>query len=214
MPCTGRVSLSLSLAESTITRRLKSAFRADRLCASDGWADRGHDAATGDLTCAAVLMPLVKRAGEWHLLFTHRTDTVEDHKDQVAFPGGTCDSHETAEQTAVREAGEEIGLRPEDVRILGRLTDQVTITSYRVSPVVGVIPWPYDFRSSPGEVSRVFTIPLSWLACRDHWVEKDLTPQGFSRPFCVVVYRPYDGEVLWGASARMTLEFLKVVDLL
>ncbi len=64
----------------------------------------------------------------------------------------------------MREAWEEIGLEPEDVRLLGRMNDYITITRYRVTPVVGVMPWPYPLRPEPAEVERIFTIPLAWLA--------------------------------------------------
>ena len=151
---------------------------------------------------------------EWQLVFTRRTETVEQHKGQVSFPGGGCDALEsTPEATALREAWEEIGLRPADVRLLGRLTDLITITSYWVTPVVGVIPWPYPLRLEPAEVERVFTIPLLWLADRDNWDEQPFTPDGRQIPFPVIWYHPYDGEVLWGATARITQDFLKILGL-
>ena len=69
------------------------------------------------LKCAAVLVPLVWQNDEWHLLFTRRTDKVESHKGQVSFPGGACDEGETTpEQTALREADEEIGIQPNDIK--------------------------------------------------------------------------------------------------
>ncbi|MFH1906045.1 MAG: CoA pyrophosphatase, partial [Chloroflexota bacterium] len=155
--------------------------------------------------------------------FTRRTNDVEHHKGQVSFPGGGCDAQDaTPEQTALREAYEEIGLEPGDVRLLGRLNEMVTITRFRVTPVVGVIPWPYDFRLSAVEVERVFSIPLTWLAQPVNWEEHNITPlvtaqvqvDGEPRSFPVISYHPYDGEILWGASARMTQDFLKVLDLL
>jgi 8-oxo-dGTP pyrophosphatase MutT (NUDIX family) len=96
---------------------------------------------------------------EWQLVFTRRTETVEHHKGQVSFPGGGCEMGEsTPEATALREAKEEIGLAPEDVRLLGRMNDIITITGYRVTPIVGVIPWPYQFHPEPAEVGRVIAL--------------------------------------------------------
>jgi len=164
------------------------------------------------LTCAAVLIPLTWCDEEWHLVFTRRTDAVEHHKGQVSFPGGTCDDGETTpEATALREAEEEIGLHSADVRLLGRLNEMVTITHYRVTPVVGATPWPYPLHPAPGEVARVFTIPLLWLADHRNRDVQPFTPDGASRPFPVITYHEYDGEVLWGASARMTLNLLSVL---
>lgn len=163
------------------------------------------------LKCAAVLVPLVQFQDEWHILYTRRTDKVESHKGQVSFPGGACDKGETTpEQTALREADEEIGIRPSDVRVIGRLSRMVTISKFRVSPVVGIIPFPYAFKTAGIEVARVFTIPLLWLAERNNYWEFSLP--GSERS--VIAYHPYDGELLWGATARMTVNFMKILGLI
>ncbi len=163
------------------------------------------------LKCAAVLVPLVQFQDEWHILYTRRTDKVESHKGQVSFPGGACDKGETTpEQTALREADEEIGVRPSDVRVIGRLSRMVTISKFRVSPVVGIIPFPYAFKTAGIEVARVFTIPLLWLAERNNYWEFSLP--GSERS--VIAYHPYDGELLWGATARMTVNFMKILGLI
>jgi 8-oxo-dGTP pyrophosphatase MutT (NUDIX family) len=161
---------------------------------------------------AAVLVPLVCEDCELHLLFTRRTDLVHDHKGQVAFPGGSVEPQDsTLEDTALRETYEEIGIPPSEIRILGQLALFPTITGFLISPVVGMIPWPYDLRLSPQEVSRVFTIPLAWLANPSNRVEKEMVlPDG--RNERVVFFNTYDGEKLWGATARITLNFLKLLD--
>lgn len=162
------------------------------------------------LTCAAVLVPLLWRDGGWHLLFTRRTEWVESHKGQVSFPGGACDEGETQpEETALREAEEELGIHPADVRVLGRLRELITITHFRVTPVVGVLSWPMVFRVNRSEVERVFTIPLDWLADRRHrWEFTDA-----ERRRSLIVFQPYDGELLWGATARITVDLLRTLGL-
>lgn len=163
------------------------------------------------LKCAAVLVPLTYYRDEWHILFTRRTDRVESHKGQVSFPGGACDEGETApEQTALREAEEEIGIIPADVKVLGRLERMVTASNFQVSPIVGVIPWPYTFRMAGVEVARIFTIPLLWLANKNNYWEFPLRESDRS----LIAYHPYDGELLWGATARMTVDFLKALEFL
>lgn len=160
---------------------------------------------------AAVLIPLLFHDSAWHVLFTRRADRVEHHKGQVSFPGGATDPQDDSpEATALREADEEIGIRPQDVRVLGRIAPMVTISDFLVTPVVGVIPWPYAFRVHTLEVGRVFTIPLAWLADRQHFMK--LVREETGRH--VITYLPYDGELLWGATAHMTVEFLKAVELL
>lgn len=200
------------LTPAAIARSLREAYLPGTIASLDGHAGMY---ANVSLQCAAVLVPLLRRGGEWHLLYTRRTETVEHHKGQVSFPGGGCsDGEKTPEETALREAREEIGLEPGAVRVLGRLNDVLTITRYRVSLVVGVIPHPYPFQLAPLEVGRVFTIPLKWLATRANWEEQPFSPEGTPRPFPVITYHPYDGEILWGATARMTLNFLEVLGLL
>ena len=192
-----------SLTETRIAARLKTAGSSSN---SDGYTET--DAPSDSLRCAAVLVPLLRVDGEWHLLYTRRTDRVESHKGQVSFPGGACDEGETSpEQTALREAEEEIGLRPEDVRVLGRLNSMATISSFRVTPVVGVISWPVVFRPAQAEVARVFTMPLAWLANKSNRWEFNI----FGRNHSVIFFHPYDGELLWGATARMTVEFLDAI---
>src|ERR1044072_7775924 len=154
--------MPITLTENEISQRLHAAVKNDP--SSDGFSEVELTAET-HLKCAAVLVPLVWHDEDCHLLYTRRTDTVESHKGQVSFPGGACDEGETTpEETALREANEEIGLDPKDVKILGRLPNLITITYFRVTPVIGVVKWPAVFRVGEHEVARIFTIPLGWLS--------------------------------------------------
>jgi 8-oxo-dGTP pyrophosphatase MutT (NUDIX family) len=199
--------MPITLTEDSISQHLQAAIAGDP--ASDGFSEIELNEETR-LKCAAVLIPLVWHDEKWHLLFTRRTDTVESHKGQVSFPGGACDEGETTpEQTALREADEEIGLNPNDVRVLGRLSNLITITYFRVTPVVGVVRWPTVFRVGEDEVARIFTIPLEWLANPSNRWQFEIP--GTTRS--LIAYHPYDGELLWGATARMTVDFLTVLGL-
>ena len=161
---------------------------------------------------AAVLIPLLRNEGAWHILFTRRNAALPEHSGQVAFPGGRADPEDLdIETTALREAQEEIGLMPSDVRVLGKIQDFLTITNYRVTPVVGVIPWPYPLRLHSAEVSRVFTIPLDWLADPDNHEEQQRALPAPYSPVQVTYFHPYDGEVLWGASASFTLSLIEIL---
>lgn len=200
--------MPITLTEEYISLRLTEALESAPP-SSDGYSeiDRTDEKV---LKCAAVLIPLVWHDEQWHLLFTRRTDRVESHKGQVSFPGGACDEGETTpEQTALREAEEEIGLNPEEIRVLGRLTNLITITYFRVTPVVGVIKWPAVFKVGEHEVERVFTIPLAWLSNPVNRWQFEIP--GTDRS--LIAYHPYDGELLWGATARMTVDFLKALGL-
>src|SRR5512135_2456680 len=200
--------MAVDLNEEIIKRKLEAALVAAGP-SSDGYAEIDLTDETR-LKCAAVLVPLLRQDDQWNLLFTRRTDHVESHKGQVSFPGGGCDEGEiTAEETALREAQEEIGVDPKRVRVLGRLANMITITSFRVTPVVGVIEWPTVFTVGQHEVERIFTIPLYWLAdTRNRW---EFPVPGRNRS--LIAFHPYDGELLWGATARMTVDFLRVLEL-
>lgn len=199
--------MPITLTEEHIAHCLQNALERDP--SSDGFSEIELNEET-HLKCAAVLVPLVWYDNEWHLLFTRRTDTVESHKGQVSFPGGGCEEDETTpEQTALREAEEEIGVLPSEVRVLGRLSNLITITYFRVTPVVGVVRWPAVFRVGAHEVARVFTMPLAWLANSTNRWEFEIP--GTNRS--LIAYHPYDGELLWGATARMTVDFLNVLGL-
>jgi 8-oxo-dGTP pyrophosphatase MutT (NUDIX family) len=196
-----------TLTEEYITHCLQDAISKDP--SSDGFSEIDLNEETR-LKCAAVLIPLVWYDEQWHLLFTRRTDTVESHKGQVSFPGGACDEGETTpEETALREAEEEIGVQPGDVKVLGRLSNLITITYFRVTPVVGVVSWPAVFRVGAHEVARIFTIPLAWLANSSNRWQFEMPGRNRS----LIAYHPYDGELLWGATARMTVDFLSVLGL-
>jgi len=199
--------MTISLTEEFIRKKMREAI--ESAPSSDGYAEIDLTDETR-LKCAAVLIPLLQQDNEWHVLFTRRTDKVESHKGQVSFPGGACDEGETTpEQTALREASEEIGIDPHQVRVLGQITNMITITSFRVTPVVGIIDWPTVLHLGKDEVERVFIIPLNWLAEKtNRW---EFTMPGRKRS--LIVYHPYDGELLWGATARMTVDFLKVLGL-
>lgn len=163
---------------------------------------------------AAVLVPMLKISGEWNILFTRRTSSLPEHSGQVAFPGGRADPEDdTAEETALREAKEEINLSPQDVQVLGRLRELRTISNYCVQPIVGSIPWPFEYKLAKEEVSRVFTIPLEWLADpSNHEIQYRELPEPYS-PVPVIYFRRYDGELLWGVSAEITLNFLESLQL-
>ncbi len=201
----------MAFTETQIAQRLNNAL-APNLPPETPYSGRLMDA---PLQPAAVLMPFLCTPQGWHLLFIRRTLHPKDrHGGQVAFPGGRCNPHDpSAVRAALRETQEEVGIQPEDVRILGQLRDMLTITNYRVTPVVGAIPWPYPVRPQPEEVSRIFTIPFEWLADPANRATQHRKLFQRGRPIPVIHFQPYDGEILWGASARMTLLLLEALGL-
>jgi 8-oxo-dGTP pyrophosphatase MutT (NUDIX family) len=153
---------------------------------------------------AAVLLPLYEEDGEWFVLFTRRTHLVLTHRGQVSFPGGMADPGDHSPlQTALREAEEELGLRPQAITILGALPPTRTTTGFYVTPIVGQIAWPIRLRLNRKEVARTFGVPLRWLADGQNQATHPGRVEDPVQVEDVIVYEPYDGEVVWGATARM-----------
>ena len=163
---------------------------------------------------AAVLIPLFWQGGEWHLLFTRRSEGVNDHKGQVSFPGGAIEANDkNVYQAALREAYEEIGLEAKDAEILGRLKDYLTISDFVISPVVALIKWPFDVLINPEEVDRVFSVPLTFLGDPKNIETRQYTFKDKTRTR-VFYFADFDGEMVWGITARITVRLLKVLGFL
>ncbi len=165
---------------------------------------------------AAVLLPLFRDRGEWHLLFIRRSHNDDDrHSGQVAFPGGRIDPSDADEiHAALREIQEEIGLKARNIRVLGQLSSYRTVSNYQVTPVVAEIEWPLELVPDPAEVSRIFSIPLRWLAEPLNRRVNQRHLHGFGVSMPVHYFERYDDELLWGVTAKITVGFLKLLGLL
>ncbi len=162
---------------------------------------------------AAVLVPFLRINQAWHILYIRRANFDGDrHSGQVAFAGGKREAgDENLESTALREAEEEIGILPQDVNILGCLNYHHTISEFQVTPFIAEMRWPYPLSLDEVEVARAFTMPLSWLAQKSHYRTEARRHPDSQTPWPVVYYDHYDGELLWGATARMTLSLIDVL---
>ncbi|PKN87136.1 MAG: CoA pyrophosphatase [Chloroflexi bacterium HGW-Chloroflexi-8] len=160
---------------------------------------------------AAVLVLLVCIEGEWNLLFTKRSETLKNHKGQVSFPGGAVENQDKdIISTAIREAEEEIGISESNLHIIGKMPEFLTISDFAVTPVVAVLDWPIPLVISTNEVSKVFSIPIKWLQQPNIYDERIYTlPNGFHGE--VIFFKPYDDEILWGISAKITVEFISEI---
>jgi len=158
---------------------------------------------------AAVLMPIFELDGDLHVVYIRRSDHVESHRGQVAFPGGRVDpTDESLLHTALREAEEEVRIDPASVDVLGGIEGTVARTSeIYVTPFIGVIPAADGLRADPREVAAIFFVPMNAL--------EDPSYRGtyrFRRDNGEVSEHPaifYNDQVIWGLTLRFTEEVLR-----
>ena len=158
---------------------------------------------------SAVLVPIYYKQGQYYILFTKRTEKVREHKGQISFPGGAYEEGDgSLLTTALRECAEEIGLVPGEVQVLGELDDTITATSsYIISPFVGLILWPYQFKVDGWETEEIIEVPISALQDKDclHQETEVIDSEAVTSYF----YH-YQGRVIWGATARILYQFLDI----
>lgn len=163
---------------------------------------------------AAVLIPLFLDRGTWKMLFIKRTQVKNDrHSGQVAFPGGRVEQNDSSLlDTALRETEEEVGIKPGDIEILGQARSITTVTDYEVTPFVGILPWPYPLQLSNKEVEKTLLIPVAWLADKKNYqVKKWKSPARPGTGIPVIFYSDFEGEMLWGATAQIVVDFLEMI---
>ena len=186
-------------SEAWLRGRFARELRPEPIAAGDGhlWRD------PGDIRPAAVLVPVVRRDDALTVLFTRRTPHLQDHAGQISFPGGRAEPDDASlEATALREAQEEIGLAAAQVELLGRLPEYITVTGYRVTPVVGLASPPLDLRPDPFEVAEIFEVPLAFLLDPANHVRNTVMQEGKRRRYYAMPYREY---YIWGATAGMLM---------
>src|SRR5437660_3291494 len=122
---------------------------------------------------AAVLVPVFEEDGLARLVLTRRSTNLPSHQGQVAFPGGKVHDGETSEAGALREAYEEVGIRPDDVEVIGALEELATVASqFVLAPFVGVLPERPVLTPNPAEVARVFDVAVAELMEPDAYHEE------------------------------------------
>src|SRR5438105_9482880 len=131
---------------------------------------------------AAVLVPVFEEDGLARLVLTRRSTNLPSHQGQVAFPGGKVHDGETSEAGALREAYEEVGIRPDDVEVIGALEELATVASqFVLVPFVGVLPGRPALVPNPSEVARIFDVALAELLEADVYHEERWELPGMGR---------------------------------
>lgn len=156
---------------------------------------------------SVLILLFPNKKGRLELILTLRNKDI-DHGGQISLPGGRSDDEESPVETALREAEEEVGIKPESVRILGMLSDlYVSHSNNLVKPVVGYLSEFPELKTNPAEVEEAFTVEVKSLAAKknltvENW---DLQKYSYEVPYWDVHEVP-----LWGATAMILNEFLEL----
>jgi len=160
---------------------------------------RLHELRGIKLRDAAVLVPVVDRPGGATVILTKRNEALRNHSGQVAFPGGRIDPTDvSAEDAALREADEEIGLQPNEVEIIARMPDYVSGSGYRIAPVIGIVRPGFVLTINHDEVETVFEVPLGFLMDPANHGRNSREWNGLEWAFFDM---PYGGQRIWGVTA-------------
>lgn len=159
-----------------------------------------------DFKEAAVLIPVFEREGEARVLLTQRTEHLSSHSGQVAFPGGKLDAGETPLEAALREADEEVGLKAENLEVLGTFGTYYSGSGYSIDPVVAMVKGLPELTINPDEVATTFEVPLAFLMDdQNHvresrfWGEKEIF--FFTMPYMDDAITPPVERRIWGVTA-------------
>jgi 8-oxo-dGTP pyrophosphatase MutT (NUDIX family) len=183
---------------STLFDRLKRIFDEGHGVEVPGLRDDARFAPP-EVRPAAVLIGVTERA-EPGILLTHRPETMRAHPGQVAFPGGKIDPGEDAVEAALREAYEELGIEPGDVRVIGASDRFVTGSGFDVTPVLALVPPDLPIRPDPREVSGWFEAPLRFVLDEANHVQKIGEFRGRERPYLEI---DWQGHRIWGVTASI-----------
>ena len=154
---------------------------------------------------AAVLIALVRRPEGFTVLYTERSPDLRAHSGQVAFPGGKVDDGDAdVAAAALREAFEEVGMLPEEARVVGFMPPYFTGTNYLITPVVAVVQPSGPFIPNPGEVHSVFEVPLQRILAPESYGEFRITRNGKEHRTWQI---DHDGHRIWGITANITRQF-------
>lgn len=179
----------------------------------------------------SVMIPLIKRKGEIHLLFEKRAMTLRNQPGEISFPGGRIEKNESPWDAAIRETCEELLIEEKDLEIYSEGDFLVNPYAAIIYSFIGEIKKDfYEITPSKAEVESIFTVPLSFFmetepkaysinlkVNRSDDFPYHLIPNGrdykFKRGREEVLFYQYKGQIIWGFTAKMTRRFIERISL-
>jgi len=157
---------------------------------------------------AAVLVCFFKKNGEYHIPLIRRPMHEKNHPGQIALPGGAMEENETLENTALREAFEEVGIIPENVEIIGKMTPlPVPVSKYLISPFIGVAKHEPKWNINKQEVDELIILKFKNLIDSNNGYYEDWNLNG--NTIRVPIFKVMNKEI-WGATAAVLSELLDI----
>tara|TARA_R110002050_G_scaffold300795_1_gene472826 strand:- start:11594 stop:12271 length:678 start_codon:yes stop_codon:yes gene_type:complete len=158
---------------------------------------------------SSVLLLLFPHEGRIYTCLTRRNPNMKNHPGQISFPGGRIEEGESPELTAMREAQEEVGISPLDIRLLGMLSQLfIPVSGYTIFPYVGWVDHKPNFVLNEAEAEKLILLPVQEFLQEERIAHTEMdTIRGRLR----VPYYPYEGEIIWGATAMILAEFFEIL---
>lgn len=153
---------------------------------------------------SAVLIPLMIDEGVLKVVLTERSSSLRHHAGQISFPGGRIDEGEVPHTAALREANEEIGLKPEDVELIGFLPGVITTANYHIVPILGLIKGTPTLTKQPDEVARILIEPLMPILDPANFMREPKQYNGVDYQTWVI---SHPNEYIWGATAKLIVQW-------
>lgn len=184
----------------------------------------------GSYSYYSVLVPLIEKDGELHILYEVRSENLKKQPGEVCFPGGKVEPKESSKECAVRETSEELGVSQEEIKIISRLDHMHTYSNFTMYSYLGVIDYEAICKAkfNIAEVKETFLVPLNFLLEHEPYIYNfDVIPKvGEDFPYeminsekgynwrkgesIVPIYR-YKEHVIWGLTGRITYNLMNII---
>ncbi len=188
-----------------------------------------HGCTESDATLFSIAVPLIKRNGEYHLLYEVRAETLRRQPNEICFPGGKVELKETTKMASIRETSEELNINESQIEIVHPLVPIMIPHNVMVFPYVAFLDAEFDeLKANPDEVKELFTVPLSYLmetTPEKHTIESQVVvPEDFpfekiqngkdynwNRSSYDVYFFEYQHKIIWGLTAKVTAALIRIL---